>query len=213
MSEAMARAVGAKSPMVVKIGKKECRVKALSIRELMEVERDCVDQYKREYIKTYTDNIDLLPEKDRGRVVQTKFEEVARMDKEDLPLKFTYNSEHVSVTKQLRQYMTQQFNMDKGSTDKTFQLMTAAAMDQGILSEEKYKELTNGAKIVKIKVPYVSWWITGCTEGKIAFIWAALKQDGITKDQVWDAIADNISLITEVANEIERLSAPAVGNG
>ena len=44
MSEVMARAAGAGSPLTVEIGGKQCSVRPLTIRELTEVERDCVER-------------------------------------------------------------------------------------------------------------------------------------------------------------------------
>jgi hypothetical protein len=107
-----------------------------------------------------------------------------------------------------------EFDLEKReATDEKIKRLTAGALDDGSLSEEKYVELADGRKIVKIKIPYVSWWITGATDGMVTFTWVAFKQEGVSREEVEDAIANNKTLMIDVSRELERLSAPAVGNG
>ena len=75
MSEQMARALAATSPMTVMIGGKECTVRPLGIQELTEVERDCVQRFKRQYLETFSQNLDLLPENRRTELLEQKMEE------------------------------------------------------------------------------------------------------------------------------------------
>ena len=208
----MARAVGAGGSLTVDIGGRQCSVRPLSLRELTEVERDCVERYRRGYLKTYADNIDLVPEALRKPMMQEKFEQAARWDVDDLPVKFAYDSSQVILTNKLKAFIGKEFGIEEKSDDAKYQRATASALDQGTLSEARYEELS-GKPIKKAKVPYVSWWITGAMDGMITFIWMAFKHAGVTREQVANAMAENPALLTEVANEIERLSAPELGNG
>lgn len=212
MSEAMARAVGAGSPLTVEIDGKQCTVRPLSIRELTEVERDCVERYRRSYLKTFADNLDLVPKNIRESMMREKFEEAARWDVDDLPRKEAFSSVKVKVTKGLRRFIKAEYTETTEPDDDKIQLLAAAALDSGMLSVEQYKSLT-GEDAKPTKVPYVAWWITGSTEGKITFIWMTFRHNDVTREQVADAVSENIALFTEVAQEIERLSSPQLGNG
>jgi len=208
----MARAVAASSPLTVMIGGVQCSARPLSLRELTEVERDCLERYRRGYLKTFADNIDLVPEALREPMMQEKFEQAARWDVDDLPVKFAFDSSKVVLTNKLKAFIGKEFGLGKDTDDTRYKRMTSLALDQGALSEVKYEELTD-KPIEKAKVSYVSWWITGAMDGMITFVWMAFKHHGVTRDQVSNAMAENPALLTEVANEIERLSAPKLGNG
>jgi len=211
-SDRMARAVAAGSSLTVEIGGVQCSVRPLSLRELTEVERDCVERFRRGYLKTFADNIDLVPAALREPMMQEKFEQAARWDVDDLPVKFAYDSSQIVLTNKLKAFVGKEFGIEEKSDDTKYQRTAASALDQGTLSEAQYEELS-GKPIEKAKIPYVSWWITGAMDGMITFIWMAFKHAGVTREQVSDAMADNPALLTEVANEIERLSAPKLGNG
>jgi len=222
MGEAEARAVGAGGAMTAKIGGKQCHAKPLSFKELAEVERECLKAYKGLYLETYANNIDLMPKHLRDSMLREKFEEAARWDVDDLPPKFALDANRVEVTDKLRKYIVEMFGVDlesdewkkadKEKTEEKLRRLTATALDQGILSEKEYGKLT-GKKIKKAKVPYASWWITGSMEGMIVFVWMGFKHEGVTKEEVKDAMADNPTMLTEFALEIERLSSPQLGNG
>ena len=70
-----------------------------------------------------------------------------------------------------------------------------------------------GGKPLKVKVPYVSWWITGSFDGMITLIWTCFKHNGVSREDVARELGRNEALLTELSREIETLSVPAVGNG
>ena len=211
-SDRMARAVAASSPLAVDIGGKQCYARPLSLRELTEVERDCVDRFKSGYLRTFANNIHMIPEALRESMMREKFEQAARWDVDDLPVKFAYDSDQVILTNKLKAFIGKEFGLVKETDDAKYKRIVAAALDQGTMTEEQYEKLT-GKPIKKDKVPYVAWWITGSVDGQITFIWMAFKHGGVTREQVADAMAENPALFLEMANEIERLSAPKLGNG
>ena len=211
MSEDMARAVAAKGGMTVTVAGKECTVRPLGIRELTEAERDCVERYKRAYLKTYADNADLLPGGGKG-VVERKMDEVARWDIDDLPNKQVCDPDRVHLTKQLKAWAKKEFSLDDDANDQQYQRVVATSLDQESLSPEDYEKMS-GQSPKRTKVPYVNWWITGCFEGMITFVWICFRADGVTRSEVEKELSTNQSLLIELSREIERLSAPSVGNG
>jgi len=232
MPDDMARALGAPSPLTITIAGKECQVRPLGVRELTVAERDCLERYRRSYIKTYADNDDLIP--DGSMKVVEKAEEAARWDVGDLPHKTAYSVENVKVTAELQDYLRDEFGLGKaptkgqkkdmssaefaklkkksGLTTERWQRLAASAMDSGVLSPERFEEMTE-APPKKGKVPYVNWWITGCFEGMITFCWVCFRKEGVSREQVADALTDRPAMLVELSREIEKLSVPQEKNG
>ncbi len=232
MPEDMARALGASGPLTITIADKECQVRPLGVRELTEAERDCLERYRRSYIKTFVDNADLMP---NGQMVLVeKMETAARWDIGDLPPKTAYSVDHVKVSGELRDFLQEIFSLKKPPTkaekrkmssqeyatllkeskltDERWRRLAVNSLDNGTLSPEKFEELA-GALPVKGSIPYVNWWITGCFEGMITFCWVAFKLNGVSREQVADALTDRPAMLVELSREIEKLSAPQAGNG
>ncbi len=211
MPEDSARALKANSPLVVKFGDKECSVRALGIKELTEVERECVKTYRRTYLETYAENMDLLP--NGPGLFEKKLEEAAKWDIGDLPPKEAYDPVRVKPTDKLKAFIASHFDLDaKSLEDAKTKRFAVALLDQGTLSREKYKGLTKES-IEPSKVPYVNWWITGSYEGQLTFVWICFKKYGITKQELSDKIAEEPSLLVELSRELESASSPSVGNG
>jgi len=190
MSEDIARAVGAKSPTEVKIAGKICKVKPLGLRELTEVQMECLEWYKRQYIKTFVDSADMFP--DGMEEARKAREEAAKWDIDDLPKKHVYDSKTIVVTDKLRKWVVEEFDLEKTKAvdedkikqtaaaaldlektksvdDDKIKQTAAAALDRKSLSVEKYKELT-GSKARSVPIAYDNWWMTGCMDGMVSFI-------------------------------------------
>jgi len=208
MSEDMARAVGSEGTTTVTIAGKQCTARPLSIKELGEVERICLESYRRSYIKTFVDSMDLLPEGQRK--VEEALERAARWDIGDLPPKQSCDHGTIQVTDLLRDWY--KVRNEEEPTDKRVQIMASSSLDDGSLSKEQYREMTNSMPMF-VKIPYAWWWVTGCFEGIVTFVWVCFKHNGVTKEQVVEAMQSNQSLLAELAREIEHLTAPSVGNG
>ena len=213
MSEDTARALGAGSPMTVTFDGKECQVRGLGIKSLTEAERECLKDYRRSYLETYAENIDLIP--NGQAVLERKIEEAAKWDVNDLPSKKGYDAAKVKVTAKLKKFVIEHFDSKEDEDafdDKKVKRFTAALLDEEILTVEQYKVLT-GKTIHSTPIPYVHWWITGSMEGKLTMIWLCFKQDGITKQQISDRLGMDGALLTDISREMESFSTPAVGNG
>ncbi len=210
MSDAVARAVGAGDPTAVVIAGKQCTIRPLGIRELTVVEKDCLQRYRRSYLETFAENADLLPRGGKG-LLERKMDEVARWDVDDLPPKYAHDAAVLKVTDGLRDWVAKEYN-EKIVDEERIRRLAAASLDRETLSVERYQKLT-GASPPRVKIPYVSWWITGCMEGMISFVWICFKQNGVTRDEVANELSERPALAVELSRELERLSAPAVGNG
>lgn len=212
MPDDVARAVGANG-LTIAIAGKQCTVRPLGIRELTEVERDCLSRYKRQYLESFSANSDLLPAATRDRILEQKYDAANRWDIDDLPTKYAHDPKRVKVTEMLKTWLTENLSLATDADDPQVQRMAAVALDQELLNEDEYRKLTDGNAPPKLKVPYVNWWITGCFDGMITFVWICFKHNGVTREQVVEELGGNMSMLVEVSREIERLSTPAVGNG
>jgi hypothetical protein len=208
----VARGLGAGSPRTITIAGKDCHIRPLGIRELTEVERDCVQRYKRQYLETFSNNLDLLPEGRRDQIFEEIMSKVARWDVGNLPAKYGHDMSTVVVTDGMKKWLQANMTASPSDKDERLQRLTVLALDQETLSKEKYLELT-GVAPISVKIPYVSWWITGSYEGMITFTWVCLRRDGVTRDQVEEALQNNMGLLSDITNEINFLSTPQGGNG
>lgn len=223
MAEDVARAVGSDGTEEVMIAGKPCRVRPLTLAELGEVERECLKLWKREYLMTFSENIDLLPDQScRQSLLLEKMESVAKMDVSDLPLKSAFDANRIEVSDKLTQWLETKYDQKitasgkDGSPDearriKLVQRVAAAALDSGELSEDQFKELT-GKSTRKVQIGYVNWWITGNMEGMLTLAWVAFKVYGVSKSDVALALMKNPALLINISREIENLSAPQSGN-
>ena len=223
MAEDVARAVGASGGDPFTIAGKEVQARALTIKELAEVERDCLKRFRRHYLESYSENLDLLSESNRDRIMQEKIEESAKWDMSNLPPKYVVDWQKVQMTERLKTWIKEYFETMGGHEEPKeqkaivsyYKKLAGALIDQGVLSEEDYKELTDNAKLPKTAVPYVAWWITGSTDGRITMLWLVCKPAGVTREQVETdpLVVKNQGKLLEIAQEIERLTAPSLGNG
>lgn len=223
MADDVARAVGAAGTETVLIGGKECTVKPLTIRELAEVERECVKYYIRQHLENYNRNLDLLPEADRLRLMQAKLEEASRWDVGDLPPRYAYDPATIFLSGLLKGWCQQelQFSELDAKGEKlpdavlagNYRKAVVTALDAGMLSPEHYKQLTGKDAPGKVPVGYVNWWITGSLEGMFTMVWMCFKAYEVTRDEVAAALGSNFSVLSNLSRSIEHLSVPAVGNG
>ncbi len=213
MPDKMSRALAAKGGLTVKIAGKECTVRPLGMRELKEVENDCLERYAQKYLKTCFTNMHLLSEKEQDGYMAARIDEAGRWDIDSLPPKYAHDDARVKVTKELRNWLLANLKMKKSADDKQVRQLTATALDQGSLSADEYARLTDGSSPLKMKVSYSNWWITSVFDGMITFIWVCFRANGVTRDEVINELGNDLGKLAEVSREIERLSSPSVGNG
>ncbi len=213
MSDDTARAVGASGSATVMIAGKECTARPLSVRELAEVERICVDEYKDNYLATISRNIRRLPDKTRRNAyMEEEMTKAAGWVVRDLPSVSAYDAGRVKMTPDLRLWLKDTFQLNgKTDTDQMAQY-ASSALDQGMMSPEAYEEMT-GIPAPVVQIGYVNWWITGSTDGMLTMVWVCFKDNGVTKDEVAAALSKDRTTLIDMVRNIEKLSVPEVGNG
>lgn len=221
MAEDMARALGSPGPEGEMIAGVLCKPRPLSMKELGELERLCLASYRRSYIQTFSENLDLLPDNVGRMLIQQKMEEAARLDLNTLPIRFAYTANKVKLTPELTAWLAENLdgysepveNETPEQTENRLQQLVGAALEGGLLTETEYGELSGNAKLKKSKVPYVSWWISSTFDGRMSMAWMAFSKCGITRAAFEEAISVDPGLLVRMAGLIQNLTVPAVGNG
>jgi len=205
MADDMARAVGASGSNTVEIAGKQCTARGLTLKELGEVERLCLRAYQRSYVEAYEST------GANAKQIEEARERAARWDVDDLPSKAAYDPRKIKLNRELKCWVDDQFGDEKRG-DYQYKILVATSLDNGTLTERNYRKLT-GQKPIKQSIPYSTWWITGCFDGMVSFVWVCFKHNGVTMEQVTDAMRENQELLIGLTREIEHLTTPAVGNG
>ena len=187
----------------------EYRISPVGMKQLHEVQRAAVKYYKREYLSTYAENLDLIPEDQRAELLKQKFDEVAKWDVGNLPVKLAYDVRMVPVNEKLRSVLEDEFDdLPEGENEVRFLL--AAALDRELISTTDVVKLT-GAKPRKARIPYDSWWVTAVREGMVEFVLAAVKTGHPTTTKK-DIEGWPLAKIVQAARMAETLTAPDLGN-
>lgn len=213
MADDVARAVGAGSNTSLVINGKTCKIRPLTIKELAEVERDCLKKYRRSYLSTYAENIEFLPENVQSDLMEKKMEEAARWDVSDLPTKPSHDPGKVKMTPELRKHLEEDLDLiDSEADEAKAKRLGSIALDQGLLSDVDYQKLT-GEKPKLTPINYAQWWISSSFEGRIALITACLSPCGVSEDEIIESMREDPAAALRIASDIEALSTPKVGNG
>jgi len=216
MAEDVARVLGASAGTLM-IGDVECKVRPLTIIELTELERTCLKMYKREYLSTYSDNADLLPDGAGERLLREKMDEVSLWTLEDLPTKEVYDVSKIKINGSISKWLTDSFdytpvkNASKEKVKRQKQEIIATCLESEDLSVELYTKLTDDVPR-KHKVGYSSWWITGSHAGQLEMICKCFEGNPVTRSDIILAVSKNPQLMIELSRTIESLSAPEMGN-
>lgn len=211
MSEDVARAVGAGLSDEIMIAGKACRLRPLTIKELTEIEREGVRVYRRRYLEALKDSSDLLPGGAAG--FEAAVEKSAHWDADDLPKKTVYDVSNLNQTALMKKWLIENLQTveEKVENLSTYHRLVAASLDSGLLSEAEFTAMI-GRPPRKTRTGYINWWVTGTPEGMCAMIWHALKEFGVTRDEI-NQLASDPSKMMVLSREIESLSVPDVGNG
>lgn len=213
MAEDTARALGAGGGReAIMIAGKACHTRPLSAKELAEVEREALKAYRRSYVESYKENLDVIG--GTHEMLLAQLEKVSRWDVSDLPAKFSFDPRKIVITPALKAWLvsTYEINIEKAGSDDYLKRIAAVALDTKMMESADYEKLTN-SKPPKVKIGYVNWWITGCYDGIITFIWTCFSTSGVTRNEVASEIGRNPALMAELSHEIESLSAPRTDFG
>ncbi len=212
--EDVARAIGAKGAnSEVTINGKSYTPKPLTIKELTELERDCVKQYRKQYLEVLKDGIDMLPNGEEE--FRKVFMESARWEADDLPKKYVYDVKKIPVTAELEIWLKRNTGADEKLLKKgpdVIRRLVATALDNEDMSEQEFETLTK-TKPKKLMTGYANWWCTGTFAGMVAMLYLSVRDSGITKEDITTELAGQQGLLASLSREIEELSAPSLGNG
>jgi hypothetical protein len=214
MSDDVARALGAGGASPFMINGKEVTPKPLNLKQITELQRDCVSQYRLGYLQRIKDGLSFMELDDPRAYMNNLVETSARWDVDDLPSRSVFDTTTTPLTPELESWAKQNVpGYESKKNEVLKRRYIAFALDSELLTEEEYLKRAN-VPVVKINTGYVNWWVTGTPEGMLAMVWHTVKEDGISKEELGIALVDKQGVFTELSREIESISAPAVaGNG
>ena len=213
MSDKEARALGAGE--FIRVGDEQYKISPISMDRLQEIQREAIQYYKKEYLRTYAEACEMLSNGKAEKLFADAVEKAARWDVDDLPKKRVFDVSGVPVSKKLRKRLEELFDElpddeDSERKDRRIRSLLATALDSEQMKSSEVKELT-GVAPLSVQTPYDSWWVTSTYDGMISLIWSSLCKEnpGISREEVqeWP-----LSAIIEVSRQVEKLTAPAVGN-
>ncbi len=206
-SDREARALAAAD--VIEIGKKKYKLRPVVAQHLVDLEREALAHYKRQYLQTYKDNADLLGDSAQDVLIQ-KLGEAAAWDLSDLPQKDAYDTSRLPITSKAKKWIEDNYG-EVPETDNGIRAVLNNALDQGKLTTERTKELT-GAMPIQGRVRWDQWWVTAATAGMISFIVSSIKLDNpeITEK---DVAGWSFPKLAEASRIVEAISSASMGNG
>lgn len=208
MSDQEARALGAGD--FIEVNGKEFHISPIGMQQLHEIQRAAVAYYKREYLRTYAENLDLLPINGQSAtLMERKLEEVAHWDIGKLPAKLAYDIRAVPISAGLVNRLVEEYG-ELPENEASRRALLATLLDSEKLTSDDIQTLT-GTRPRRAKVPYDTWWVTAVFDGMITFVWWSVKvaHPEATKEQVgrWP-----LSKIVEAARMVEKVTAPSLKN-
>lgn len=191
-------------------------LRPIVVQNLCDLERMALNDYKRSYLSTYSDNRDLMEAAgmDASSLMMQKLEEVACWDLGNLPQKEAFSVQNVPLDgkagKRLRQWVKENHG-EIPDSKSSLQAILVNALDTGKLKPDEIEKMT-GTSPIKGMVRYDQWWVTASFNGMVAFITASVRYDHpeLNPEKVsrWP-----MAKIIEASNLVERLTSPTLGNG
>ncbi len=185
----------------------EYQVSPLNMKQLAEIQQECLRQFRRGYIQTYADAVEWL--ENGQEVLERKVDEAARFDVRDLPKKFAYDTRKIQIVEAVIQLLRKHYDIVPKKADDRRALL-ATALDSGLIDSETVKELT-GRTPARASIPYDMWWVTANYAGIVLFVWTSVVQNHseVTRDDVskWPVYCLSIA-----GRLVESITAPAVEN-
>ena len=207
MSEDVARALAARETIMV--DDKEVKLSPIDMRQLHEIQRAALSFYKRDYLSTIAQNLDLLGNGHGDVFLEKKLDEVARWDSSNLPMKMSYDVQNIKLNETLKQRLVSLYG-ELPDGDVAAKAVLSTALDAEQITSEEVKKLC-GKQPRRVRIPYDMWWVTSSFDGMVTFVHASVQKEHkeITKEQVghWP-----LTTVMEAARVVEAITAPVVGN-
>ena len=207
VSSEMATTLGAGQVLTVR--GTEYKVSPLSLKQLTEIQKEALQYYKRNYIKTWADNMDLLPNGEA--MMHEAMTKASKLEVTDLPMRVAYDCEKVPISKKIKELLvslewTDVFDVD-GEDAKRY---LSTALDREQVTPQDVHRITKQMPKA-VRVPYDAWWATSTYEGMACIIHCGLQKhhSEVTKQEILDWSPDD--LIT-AAGVVEDVSSADAGN-
>jgi len=193
----------------------EYRLRPVVIQNLCDLEMDALDHYKRQYLKTFRDNTDLLGDGEGTKLLVEKMQEAAGWTIQDLPQKAAYDVSRIPITDKVKKWALAEYGIeeteDEESSERMVRALLAASLDMRKITPEKVKAIS-GKRPLEGRVRYDQWWVTSSTAGMISFIHNSVRMGhpNVTKETIgsWPYVK-----ILEAVRVVESLTSASLGNG
>jgi hypothetical protein len=193
----------------IEVEGKEYTLRPITVQHLCDLEREALKEYKRNYLRTFSDNADLLGDGKADILLEREMVKVAQWAVNDLPQRFAYDVSHVPLTDEIKSWVKEVYG-ELSDTDRGILAMLSTGLDEGKIKMEEVKKMT-GSLPRRGRVRYDQWWITASFGGMVSFIYSSLRRahPDMSKDDVeqWPLVS-----IIEAARIVESISSAALGN-
>lgn len=207
MSDREARILGAGDEITV--GNKEYKLRPVVAKHLCDLEREALKYWKRQYLTTFSENLDLLSVGRRDEFMEEQMCKIAPKGLDTIEQKTAYDTSKIPITDGLKKWIVDKYE-ELPEEDDTIRALLVTSLDQGAITIKEVKELTNKAPR-QGKVRFDQWWITACMEGMVSFIVSSVQFDkkNATKADVekW-----SFAKIAEAARKVEEITSADMGN-
>jgi len=203
-----ARVVGAGE--CIEVNGKKFTLRPIGFQLLCDYERSALKAFKRDYLSTFADNADLLPDGRGVVLLEGEMLKVAKWTLEDLPQMLAYDTTRVPLEGKNIQWVASLFEWEEKLTEAEAKALLVQALDMEKVSSRDVKKRT-GVSPLKGYVRYDTWWSTNSSDGKLGFLVTSLhvEHPEITREDVgrWP-----LPKIAEAVRLVEGLTTPKMEN-
>jgi len=194
----------------VDVDGKEYRLRPVAVQHLCDLEYEALRYYKRQYLQTFSDNADMLGDKEHAqKLLEERMMEAAGWGLQDLPQIDAFDCSRVPITRQSKKWLKNTYG-DVPETDVGVRALLSDALDNKRLSPDELKKMA-GKGPMRGRIRYDQWWVTASMEGRISFIVSSIRMEHpeVTKKQIasWPFAA-----VAEASRKVESVTTASMGN-
>jgi len=215
--------------------KKTYTLRPVRVRELLELEREALKSYKKEYLTTFKEN-SVVFDGDKDKILRDEVARVGKWSLADLPQRDAFSLDSIEVSDKLINWTIETCGIDfseeqgesgeseSGESEKAskatstliseiaIRALLITSLDNGGISSQEVYDLT-GKRPLRGKVRYDQWWVTGTIDGMVAYVEQSAKF--LHPEVNFDHIINTwpYHKIVEASRVVDRLTTASVGNG
>jgi hypothetical protein len=194
------RAVGTGS--FVTVNGVDYQLSPLGIKSLTTIQKEALRFYKRQYLETFADTIDLVSNGEDLFLKERQI--VAKWSYDMLPASVLHDPDSVLVTDELREKLTAKLG-ELPSKDDLVAALCCLHLDEGSLSVDDL-----GIPVRSMKTEYGIWWAS-TLEGMTLMVWLSLKKNhprlSLEDVEAWAPVQ-----VVEAARKVQQDTVPEAGN-